>query len=65
MLTGYEMLASHCLPLSKRDSNTSGSPQLRLEGLRDRAVVKMAGNAMSVPCMGAVVCVAVMALDLK
>ena len=36
-----------------------------MDDLRERAVVKMAGNAMSVPCVGAFICAAVMALDVQ
>ena len=65
VLSGTEMLASHCLPISRQQSQACGSPKLCVDDLRERAVVKMAGNAMSVPCVGAFICAAVMALDVQ
>ena len=65
VLSGTEMLASHCLPTTRQQSKACGSPVLCLDDLRERAVIKMAGNAMSVPCVAAFICAAVMALELR
>ena len=59
------MMSSQLLPVTERQSALCGAPMLQLQGVRNNAIAKMAGNSMSVPCVGLMLLTAVLALDLK
>lgn len=62
-LTPLEMMASHCLPTSGMQARASGSPMLKVENCSDTALAKAAGNAMSVPCVGAFILASIMCIE--
>ena len=62
-LTPEEMLTSHCIPTTGKRAKASGSPKLDTRGVETKALVKAAGNAMSVPCMGAFILACIMCLE--
>ena len=53
ILSPLEMLASHAMPVTAAHSRSSGTPKLQVGGCTDANLVKAAGNAMSIPCVGA------------
>lgn len=58
-----EALATHGLPVEASHSRLSMAPRVAHEILSHNQGLFAAGNAMSVPCVGAVVFAAIMALD--
>ncbi|CAK9088347.1 unnamed protein product [Durusdinium trenchii] len=58
-----EALSSHVLPVTKKQARDSGSIMLQLGDVARTSQVKMAGNAMSVPCIGAVMMCAALGLQ--
>ncbi|CAK8990645.1 unnamed protein product [Durusdinium trenchii] len=64
-LSGEEMLASQILPINKQQADVCGAPVLQLDGLRNAAKAKAAGNSMSVPCVGLMLLVAALALEVS
>ena len=64
-LTGAEMMSSQLLPTTEKQSALCGAPMLQLQGLRNNAIAKMAGNSMSVPCVALMLLIAVLAFDLE
>lgn len=59
------MLASQILPINKQQADVCGAPVLQLDGLRNAAKAKAAGNSMSVPCVGLMLLVAALALEVS
>lgn len=49
-----EAMASQGLPATQTLSKVAGCNQLQLDGISDRQLYKMAGNGMSLRCMGAI-----------
>lgn len=49
-----EALASHAMPISPKTSMLSGAPELDLSESTPNQVSVAAGNAMNIPCVGAV-----------
>lgn len=64
-MSGEELVCSHVLPVTPQQAKTCGSPCLVLKQATETAVIKMAGNAMSVPCVGAVLLAAIMIMEPK
>ncbi|CAL1149068.1 unnamed protein product, partial [Cladocopium goreaui] len=44
------MLNSHCIPTTEGQAKKAGAPRLVVDSVKDRSLIKMAGNAMSLPC---------------
>lgn len=59
----HELLATHSLPVNDKQSTLAKSPKLALDATSNTAAVRMAGNAMSVPTMGAVIVAAILGLS--
>lgn len=53
-LSPKEMLMSHGLPCTQKQARNSSKFELDLDRIPNTAMVKMAGNAMNVPCIGSV-----------
>ena len=64
-LTGDEMIASQILPVTPTQALACGAPVLQLGGLSNATKAKMAGNSMSAPCVGLMLLVAAVALELR
>ena len=62
-LDGDEALNSQCLPTTDVQAATCSAPKLCLDGLSSAQKSKAAGNSMSAPCVGAMLCVALLALE--
>lgn len=62
-LHSHEALSSHCLPVTAKQAKISSSPKLELEDACKTAQIRFAGNAMSVPCVGAVLLCCALALQ--
>lgn len=58
-----ELLASHAIPVQKHHSKLSGAPVLKVQDVPAGKLVKAAGNAMSVPCIGAFILCAIMCVE--
>lgn len=58
-----EALASHVLPITKKQQTTCGAPQLITDDIKDSHITTMAGNAMNTPCVGACLIAMVMRLQ--
>lgn len=64
-LTGDEMISSQILPVTHAHALESGAPMLQLGGMNNATKAKMAGNSMSAPCVGLMLLVAALALELR
>lgn len=62
-LSGDEMLSSLILPINEQQSNLCGAPALNLSNLKNSTKAFMAGNSMSVPCVGLMLLAAALALE--
>ena len=62
-LSAAELLASHVLPISEAQARLSGTPKLELDSVSQSNMVRMAGNAMSVPCIGSMILACVLGLE--
>ena len=62
-LTGPEMLASQILPVTAGQARKAMAPKLDLSNLRSNQSAHMADNSMSVPCVAAMLLVAMLALE--
>ena len=60
-----ELLSSHLLPMTDSHSELSGAPKMRVEGVRDSQLLKMAGNSMNTACIGLFLLSAILCLDPK
>ena len=60
-----EALSTHLLPTTRVQRDLCGGVTLDLDNLPQTAGTKMAGNAMNLPCMGAMVMAAMLALSPK
>ncbi|CAK9072836.1 unnamed protein product [Durusdinium trenchii] len=58
-----ELLATHSLPVDAKQSAISKSPKLELSSTSKTAQIRMAGNAMSVPTMGAIIVATILGLS--
>lgn len=65
LLSGTEMIASHIIPVTCEQGRSCSAPPLCLEGLSNQVKAKMAGNSMSVPCVAAILLVAILALEIR
>ena len=61
-LSVEEALSTHCIPVTPEAAKASGSPQLDISHVSHGEGVKMAGNAMSLPCVGAMLLCAAIGL---
>ena len=59
-----EALSTHVLPVTREASATCGSPALQMpsDKVSNSQAIRMAGNAMSLPCVGAMLLCAGMGL---
>ena len=64
-LTPFEMLSSHCIPTTDHHADLAGTPRLDLDKVRPSQVIKMSGNAMSLPCVGCMLLAILFGLELK
>lgn len=64
-MTGDEALASQILPTNERQSALCGAPALQLGELSNGTKAKMAGNSMSVPCVGLMLLISALALEVR
>ncbi|CAK9073952.1 unnamed protein product [Durusdinium trenchii] len=62
-LSSDELLSSHVLPVTRAQATKCHSPRLKFDGCSNASKVKMAGNGMSVPCMGVAMMGAAIALE--
>ena len=62
-LSGEEMLSSLILPITEQQSDLCGAPALDLSNLKNSTKAFMAGNSMSVPCVGLMLLAAALALE--
>ena len=53
MLSPEEMLSSHVLPVTSAQARKARAPKLRMDGVCFTSKVRMAGNGMNLPCIGA------------
>ena len=58
-----ELLSSHVLPMSRKQAAMCGAPALDLRNTSEREQVHVAGNATSVPCVGAFLLCAIMMME--
>ncbi|CAK9112300.1 PABC domain-containing protein, partial [Durusdinium trenchii] len=63
VLHGEELLSTHVLPVTATQARKAGAPKLALGTIKDTSQAKMAGNAMSVPCIGLIIMAAIMGLE--
>ena len=61
-LSVEEALSTHCIPVTPEAAKASSSPQLDISHVAHGEGVKMAWNAMSLPCVGAMLLCAVIGL---
>lgn len=59
------MLSSLVLPVTEKQGRKCGAPRLRIENVKRDKAAWMAGNSMSVPCVAAILTVAILALECK
>ena len=64
-MTGDEMISSQILPVTHAHALESGAPMLQLGGMNNATKAKMAGNSMGAPCVGLMLLVAALALELR
>ena len=64
-LAPAECFATHLLPTNGVQQNLCDGVKLELENIPTTALTKMAGNAMNLPCVGAVLLAAMMRLSKK
>ena len=62
-LTPIEAMAAQTLPVTDLQAHRARAPKLELDGVKPSEIRKMAGNSMSVPCMGCVLLAAICALE--
>jgi len=62
-LQPLEALSSHVLPVNEKMAKDSSTPMLQLGKASNSAQTRMAGNAMSVPCIGSVLLCAALGLE--
>ena len=62
-LSPLEMLNSHCIPTTEGQAKKAGAPRLVVDSVKDRSLIKMAGNAMSLPCVGCAILACVLGLE--
>ena len=62
-LSPSEMLSSHVVPMTRKQAAKCGAPALDVRNTSEREQVRMAGNAMSVPCVGAFLLCAIMMVE--
>lgn len=64
-MTPFEAMSAQTLPVTDLQAHRAQAPKLELAlaGIKPSDVLKMAGNSMSVPCMGCVLLAAVCALE--
>ncbi|CAL1163039.1 unnamed protein product [Cladocopium goreaui] len=58
-----EALSSHVLPMTDKHAKICKAPKVQMGEVSRTAKTRMAGNAMNVPCIGAVLLAAVLGLD--
>ena len=58
-----ELLSSHVVPVNGRQASSCGAPRLSTTKASDRSKVRMAGNAMNVPSVGAFLMAAMMMFE--
>ncbi|CAK9021657.1 unnamed protein product [Durusdinium trenchii] len=58
-----ELFTTHALPLTSDQSEAAGAPPLGVASASKTASVRMAGNAMSLPCVGAIIVAAILGLS--
>ncbi|CAK8992338.1 unnamed protein product [Durusdinium trenchii] len=58
-----ELFATHVLPVTPSQSEAAMAPMLQLDNACTTASVRMSGNAMSVPCIGAVLVATILGLS--
>ena len=56
-------MAAQTLPVTDLQAHRARAPKLELDGVKPSEIRKMAGNSMSVPCMGCVLLAAICALE--
>ena len=62
-MTPFEAMSAQTLPVTDLQAQRAQAPKVALAGIKPSDVLKMAGNSMSVPCMGCVLLAAVCALE--
>ena len=62
-MSPQEMFASQVVPTNSAQSRACGASMLVRSGASERAQVRMAGNSMHVPCVGAFLIAACMMLE--
>ncbi|CAL1146494.1 unnamed protein product [Cladocopium goreaui] len=62
-MQGKELLTAQTLPATRLQSETCRAPQLALGNVKASSLPKMAGNSMSVPCLGCVLLAAICCIE--
>lgn len=62
-MTADEMLVSQVVPITPAQASRCGAPRLAKSQTSERSAKRMAGNGMSVPCVGVFVLFAMMAAE--
>ena len=62
-MEGKELLTAQTFPTTRLQSETCRAPQLSLEKIKSSCMPKMAGNSMSIPCLGCVLLAAVVCIE--
>ena len=59
------MMTTHVMPVTAQQGKLSGTPHLWINSVGDADLIKMSGNAMSLPCVGCVLLACVLGLECK
>lgn len=54
LLSPEELLSTHVLPITTGQARAASVPKVQIQGLSSTALVRAAGNAMNLPCIGVV-----------
>lgn len=62
-MSPLELISSHLMPVNQEQSKACGAVHLDTSGIPASKLVSCAGNAMNLPCVGAVVLACIMSFE--
>lgn len=62
-MTAKELLSAQTIPCTRLQSQKCLAPQIVAKDVKNNSLAKMAGNSMSIPCMGIVMLAAACSLE--